>query len=998
MGMARGGFCRLIGSALIVTLASPSAFALDPGRRLTQYVHRIWQVQQGLPQATIYCVRQTHDGYIWLGTQTGPARFDGVRFTSAITNDRDEIQNLWVNDIAEDSGHALWVATEGDGLIRLKDGRAAPIGTDAGLPSKNIRCLLVDRGGDLWAGTDAGVARLHQHQWIIYHKKDGLPTESIRGICQSPDGTIWLGGDSTELAAFDGVAFALHPIASLPADSSVRAVVCPAAGTVWIGTTVGLVRLSGGRERRYTAADGLADDWVTSLATGSDTSLWVGTVNGFSRLHGDEIERFGTRDGLSQSTVYSVFEDREGSLWVATKHGLNQFTNRRTIPFTTSEGLASNDTGPILEDRAGRIWVGTLDAGLSGFDGRRFFAAGKSPWAGAGIRALADDGDDGVWVGTDRGLSHLRGGEIDRSFAISNGLPSDRVQCLLRDSHGTLWVGTAAGPAVLRDGKLFSLVGCPPKPVLAVGEHGGRVLLSVQGTGLYCADNGQIQRLNVSPMPPRDVDCFYEDPDGTLWMGTRGSGMCLLDGGAIRTFSSKQGLYDDDIYGIVADDYGRLWLACSKGTFSLNRADLHKLATGAITTLVSTSISPIDALRTVECQPDVQPVVCRMRDGRAWFSTIHGVLVVDPAHNERNYPPAPVVLDEVIVNGSAHSPAQIGKLPPGQTNIEFRYTALSFRSPTRITFRYRLEGFDKGWIDAGTRREAFYTNLPPGPFVFHVAARNVDGPWNEFPSPLAFEIAPHFYQTAWFAPTCVALAIAGGWWVFRRRVHRVTERMRLILSERSRIARELHDTLIQGFSGVTMQMQALAQRLERAKERSTLEEIIRDAGTCLREARQSVAGLRGPAAPQSGLPAAIAAAARQLIESSSFRLKLDLPATAAGFDAEVQYNLLRIVHEAVANAVKHSGGRTIRVTLRSAADQMQLSISDDGRGFDVEAAPRSGHYGLIGMKERAAQIGADLKLESRPARGTMVRLIMPIGKSRRASAQEPAVAGSAQSA
>ena len=376
--------------------------------------------------------------------------------------------------------------------------------------------------------------------------------------------------------------------------------------------------------------------------------------------------------------------------------------------------------------------------------------------------------------------------------------------------------------------------------------------------------------------------------------------------------------------------------------------------------------------------------MCKTRDGLIWVSTTLGLLAIDPARLVRVLPPAPVVVEEVVVNGETRDPHEIGELPPGSSNVSFGYTALSLLAPMRITFRYKLEGFDNDWIDAGARREAFYTNLAPGNYRFRVVARKSDNSDWDNAEPVSFTIAPHFYQTAWFLPLVgVALGLAS-LGVYRLRVRRIKEQMRAVVAERSRIARELHDTLIQGFSGVTMEMQALVARLSPSDERGTLDEIIHDAASCLRDARRSVAGLRSGPGDRSGLAGAIAQAARQLTETRDVRLKLELNNSPRQLPVEVEYNLLRIAQEAITNAVKHSGARTIDVSLACTPQQILLSVADDGVGFSIADGPgaRPGHYGLIGMKERATQIGADFRIVGDPGAGTTVTVRLPLTRLR----------------
>ena len=518
--------------------------------------------------------------------------------------------------------------------------------------------------------------------------------------------------------------------------------------------------------------------------------------------------------------------------------------------------------------------------------------------------------------------------------------------------------------------------------MVAIGQDGRGRLVFATDRGVYFYTGGRIVELTEDGAPGgaplRGVDCFYLDPDGLLWMGTLGSGLRLFDGSKVTAFHSNDGLFDSEIYGIVRDNQDRLWMACSKGIFSAPRSDFRKFAAGAIKKISSDPYSPTDALRVIESQAGVQPAVSMMRDGHLWFSTIRGLIALDP-NLQRNLPPLPVVIEDVTVNGERRNPASMGTLGPSQKNLEFRYTGLSFVVPSRITFRYILEGYDRNWIEAGARREAFYTNLPPGNFRFRVAACNIDGPCSEAGTSAAFIIAPHYYQRIWFLPLCALSLGLAAWAVYQLRIRGLREQFSLILAERSRIARELHDTLIQGFSGITMEMQALAGRLRSPEERGTLQDIIQDAGNCLRETRRSVAGLRSGSA-QSGLSIAIAQAARQITEAKDIRLKLKLEQPGPeGLPADVEYNLLRIAQEAVSNSVKHSGARNVEVALNYSPELVSLSVKDDGSGFAREGNgnTRLGHYGLIGMKERATQIGAELQLASEPGRGTTISVLLP---------------------
>ncbi len=1005
----RPGLVSVLVILAVAAFCDP-AWALDPHRAITQALLRKWQFPQGLPQATIYAIRQTADGYLWLGTQSGVYRFDGMRFVAAPGGDQFALKTLWIHDLCEDDEHNLWIATNDAGLFRLNDGKGVAFGVAEGLPSMHVRCLLFDRNRKLWVGTDAGLARWDNGKFTVDQAELGLASSAVHALCEARDGTIWIGGEGDRLGAWNGSSFSTRSLASLPRRASVQALLGAQDGSLWVGTTGGLIHLNTDEERRLTRADGLADDVVECLWQSRDGTVWVGTKDGMSRLQGDEIESFRTRDGLSQSTVYALYEDHEGAVWAGTKHGLNQFVDRRTVPLTLSEGLPSNETGPIIQDDAGTVWIGTLGKGLARFDGRRCVPvlSREEGLPSDTIFTLADGGNGDIWIGTGEGLCRMRDGRIEASFTTEQGLPADAITCLCRDRSGRLWVGTRSGLAQL-DGDRFMAVeaeeGAQGLPIIALADCGRQgVLVSAEGGRLFRCRDHRLEPI-ASDAAAHDVAAIFEDREGLVWVGTQGSGLQMRDGEKTYRFTMKDGLYDDDVSGIVGDDEDRLWMACSRGSFFVNRADLLKLRSGEIARVTSTPFSLTDALRTVECQNGVQPVVWKMQDGRIWFSTNHGVVIIDPAHIRRVLPPPNIVVEEAQVNGQDVKPDSIPRLPPGETNLYFRYTALSFAVPTRITFRHKLEGFDKDWVEAGTRREAFYTNVPPGSYHFRVSASNLNGPWTEAARPVAFSLAPHFYQTRWFIPLVIGAVAAAGWVASRLRVLQVQARLNAVLAERSRIARELHDTLIQGFSGVTMQMQALSARLRPSVERGTLEEIIQDAGRCLREARRSVGGLRSTPGEDNGkandLAAAVAQAARQLTETRDIRLTLQLDPGLHKIPVDVEYNLLRIAQEAISNAVRHAGARTIEVAMNSTGTQLCLTVRDDGAGFQVSdhEPAQPGHYGLIGMRERAAQIHAALHLESSPGRGTTVRLELPThgaseyGREKPAESAEERVAG-----
>jgi signal transduction histidine kinase/ligand-binding sensor domain-containing protein len=1001
---------RPIPLALAALLVGLPASALDPNHALTQYVHRVWQNQQGIPFGSIQGLWQTRDGYLWLGTQSGLIRFDGVEFRTGESLYPKLPRNIWVRGSGyEDAQGVQWIPTNDQGVLRVSTTGVTQYDVKQGLPSNLAQCVVGGRDGQMWVCTDQGLARIdvahesgpHGAPVPVEIHKFGPETTggagNVRAACLAPDGSVWSGGDSSKLTRWNGSAFETYKLTSAPADVSVFALQC-SDGAIWAGTSAGLIHLSGNRtERLYTVKDGLVDDQVFALAPGREGTLWIGTRNGFSRFRAGDFNAYRPEDGLSQSTVFAVYEDREGWLWVGTKQGLNQFVDGRALPFTQREGLPSNNAGPLLVDRGGTVWVGSLDKGLARYDGHKFTVLDtRNGLASDSVLALAEDAAGAIWAGTDRGLNRVEDGRVTATFTRAQGLPGNSIRAIHRASDGGLWVGTEAGLASFEQGRFVSMVSSPPGAVRAMGEdsHGNMMVATEHGVFVR---NGQagFREVQQNGFPIRDVDTFYLDSDGLLWMGTLGSGLRVLDkNGKLTAISMADGLFDGEIFGILTDAQDHFWMACSRGLFSVSRPELLRFAAGELHRVSSSPYSPTDGQqRVIEGRSGVQPALWRMKDGIMWFSTTHGLIVLEP-NRQKSVGPLPVVIEDPLVNGKVEKPAEISRDAPGQKNLEIYYSALSFYAANRTTFRYQLEGFDKDWIDAGVRRAAFYTNLPPGTFHFRVTACTVDGLCNETGSSIDFTLASHYYQRPWFWGVVVVALAVMVWLGYQVRIRQLREKYDVILAERSRIARELHDTLIQGFSGITMALQALAGRVKSDEERATLTDIISDAARCLRETRQSVAGLRSGGGSRSSLANALEDAAREIAGAKDVRLRFHLDQQLRVLPAEVQYNLLRIAREAITNAVKHSGARTIEVVLESYPDGLNLRVKDDGTGFTRDSNGASnggpgggaagtlggtlGHYGLIGMKERAAQIGADIDLSSQPGSGTTVTVHLPV--------------------
>ncbi len=979
---AAGQAIKVAGILLCVSLMS---HALDPSKMPTQYAHRIWGQEEGLFQPTIYSILQTRDGFLWLGTQDTLIRFDGMHFREFEHKGVAALHGSLVRSLLEDRSGNLWVGSIGNGITRIAPGGdVMRFGKAQGLPSPNVFCLASDSANQIWACTEKGLVRFGKSGTKIFTTADGLPSNEVHSTCEATDGTRWVAGLDFGLArsTSKGSRFKQYVGPGIEPGTDVFALECAKDGSIWAGGSDGVTHIQDGKARTFTVRDGLPDNAVSSLEEAPDGSVWIGTDDGISRYANGEINVYRIRDGLSHSLVLSLYLDREGSLWAGTKDGLDQFTDPKVTPYTTNQGMSSNEAAAVIEDHSNRLWIGTLDSGLNVFDGHRFKSVTKGDGlADNRVLSLAVDRDGDLWAGTSNGLSRLRAGKVVSTYTQQNGLSGREVRALLVDDEGILWAGTNAGLDRF-DGRKFTRTAqsVPDSTSGVVALMAGRtvrLMASLDTNRLLRLRNGKFE----SHMPvgvARPVDCYFFDHlHNSIWMGSLGSGLLRWRNGQLAHVHVKDGLYDNRIYSILQDADHNFWMASSKGIFRVTDKELEDFVDGKTHSVTSIPFST-GQLR-FECRAGVQPAAVQTHDGRLWFPTTTGLVVVDPNHLNSNQVAPPVRITALVVNGKRHDPTQGIKIGNFERNLEVHYAGLSFISPEKVTFRYKLEGYDKDWTDAGERREAFFTNLPPGAYDFKVMARNADGIWSKQATGINFSIKPRFYERRWFFPfvaLLIGLAIVAG---YRWRLRRIEQEFGLVLAERTRIARELHDTLLQGISGVTMQLQALWMKLSPSKEKQMLGEIIRDAGKCSAEARQSLWGLRTEDQQAVLFSQKLAELSREAVADTELSLTLDLEPVSLESWPEKEFQLLRIAREAISNSVKHAGASILEVSLRLRRGELRLALEDNGSGFATDVEHQQfGHFGLVGMRERAGEIGAVLDVASSPHFGTKISIRLPI--------------------
>jgi ligand-binding sensor domain-containing protein len=972
-------------------------------------------MENGLPQNTVTAVIQTRDGFVWLGTEVGLVRFDGNRFQLF---DRSVYPALPDNDICcllEASDGSGWIGTSG-GLGRLLNGRIRAYSTRDGLPGNGIRGLALANDGQLWVNTDEGIVRLSGDKFLSPDNSAGLnevlaatasgssgfwvetsqADESASGSWKHSTEQAGLAQDVVEFRAAlssGQMAFASkslllvmrgdHVLQRLSAGKDlpgnrIQALVADREGTLWIGTNRGLVRWAAGKLQTLPVTDPLATASVLSLLEDREGNMWVGTeAGGLHILRDQRFRIMGARDGLTSDATTAVVEDKNGTLWVGTQGaGLSALTRSsagqiKATAWTLREGLMSDLILSLAAAPNGDVWVGTPD-GLNRLHGNKvdaFTSADGLP--DDFIRSLLVDSDKSLWIGTRRGLVHWVNSSLEPPGSANaaaqqprmtiltqaNGLGSDTVGAIVRDKNGNLWVATLGGLSRLRDGSVSN----------------------------YTTANGLSGNVVTALLPLGD---------GTLLIGTQDHGWNLWNGKRFVAVSGG-GLDQLTIHAILDDTENHLWFATSNG---IARCDWNGAASANPGVPCShwLTFGTADGLHSRETAANSHPSATRSKDGYLWFATPRGLVEVDPAHFSVNSVEPQVAVERFAVD-DLDQPMLGSNAPPkiaaGHVHFEFDYAGLSYTAPLKVRYRYRLEGFDRDWTDAGTRRTAYYTNIPPGHYTFRVQAANNDGVWSTAGAAISFELKPHFYQTLWFYALLLLAMGASVVLIIQSRLRTARREFRAVLGERSRIAREIHDTLAQGYVGISIQLEMLAELLRKRHVETATEhldktrEYVREG---LADARQSIWALRTQDAEETTLPVKV----RRLAEAAGgdgltaqFSVFGAYRPLAPGTELEI----LRIAQEAIHNVKKHAGAQRLAVQLKYEPAAIELEVSDDGRGgaADQKETPSQGGFGLTGMKERAAAIRGTLVVNSVTGEGTTVRLRAPTPALAREQTGEP---------
>jgi ligand-binding sensor domain-containing protein/two-component sensor histidine kinase len=949
------------------------------------YSRRVWRSADGLPEDFAQSLAQTQDGYLWIGTSGGLARFDGVSFVVFNRENMSAFLDDSVYSLLVTKDGTLWAGTEGGGLVRYKDGRFRAFGASEGLTNGFVRVIYEDRNSRLWVGTDAGLFRMQNESLIRVDGRDGAPEMNVHTICEDSAGRLLVGGWG--LLVLRGQEVNYYTSNESLADNSIRTIRQTADGAIWIGAISGLRRLDLGLTGDpFKAVKILSGVNISALLESRGGALWIGAYGqGLMRYRAGRIVRFSAPSTLPHNNVLALFEDGEDNVWIGAQGGLLRLSPSAAGVITTADGapqsintiyqdprgelfvtalngklfrVARNTLTPVrlpaplgrmsvrnlFRDSRGALWVGTDGQGVARIDvGGVVQYTWKQGLVNDFIRAFCEDREGALWIGTDGGLSrfHKDGRGAFQNFKVKDGLTYDSIRALLLDRAGDLWVATDGGLSRWRAGRFV--------------------------------EDPALERLRG-----QKVWSLREDADGKLWIGTHGAGLFLLKDGALTRFTTKDGLPSNKIHFIVEDAQGSLWMSGPSGVVAVSRREIESLSRLGAGQLAVRVYSTAEGLSTNQMNGGVQPAGALLASGEMWFPSAKGAVHIrqnGPDH--RSAPPA--LIEQVLADDRAVPFSQSLALDPGRGKLEIHYTAIRLRSPDRIRFKFRMEGFDQDWTDAGQRRVAYYTNLPAGKYRFRVVAYEIDDPRSATERVLSIEWRPHFYKTAWFPALCGLAALAAVWVWYRLHVRNLRQRFAAVLDERNRLAREMHDTLIQGCAGVSALLEAASSAREVSPSISDelLDRARNEVRATVDEARLAVWNLRQNAG--EGLAPAISQLTRRLSLETGIPIRFESNGSAPDFGAENERSLLMIVREALQNALRHAAPDHVSVALSSDRRSLRVEIEDDGRGFDPAVINSSNgrHYGLVGMRERAEKLGGQLSLTSSPGKGTRVRLSVP---------------------
>ena len=977
------GFCRRSAALcfILCTLGCsfPSLAEDLPTKPLRYYALSSWRTDQGLPQNFITAITQTSDGFLWVGTMSGLVRFDGVRFVPFLAvGDESNLQDRVTGLVSGDDG-SLWIGTS-TGLTHYEHGRFVAIANQAGSKRFAVDDIVSDDQGGVWIITHSRLFEANNHALTACPLPVDGHTGGLRAIAEANDRTLWVAGTEGAFALRGGKVFRHYGNSEgLPAEN-ISFIDADARGNVYAGDGHRLFHLEG--ERFRIVRDPGRDNFV-SLLTDHTGALWMasGGLHGISRNEQGRIDSFTTEQGLLSNDARVLFEDRSGDIWIGTIAGLQRLHNGRFTTYTVADGLpdGKNQYDAVFEDKEHSIWVGSLEDGVGRVRDGRFerFSVGQGLKRGQ-VRGFADS-DQGIVVAiSDYGLFRRNG----KRFVPIPGIPHGYITSPITDADGALWFGVNGnGVFRLAHGSLSHFTMADGLPATNVSS----LLLDQQGIVLAATNQGVAQLrgnrfVTIADVPT--ISIGRDDQRGGLWFGT-GEGLVFWKSGQMKRITTMQGLPGNLVLAVTTDDADNVWITTANAIAQIDRKQVDAVLTGAKDTLWSKRYTQADGLGSRDVLPIGQVDMVKAHYGRIWLATANGLSVA-----ETKAAPAPlaqVFVESIAIDEVLQQTADRIVVPPGRHRLTVTFTSPDLHSPEQLRFRYRLNGWDKEWLDSASMREISYTGLPPGDYQLGVVAANEDGVWSNAETLVSLHIRPFFYQTKLFLALASLTLLAFVVEITRRRTRHVAEQERMRsqerAAERERIGYRLHDTIIQDLVGAALQLELIGMQIPEGSEKTA--HLVAELTARMREivgkSRNMVSSLHSIATPQYDLLEVLREAADEFRLGELPVLKFETKGNQV-IEPLIQDEVYRICREALANAFRHSNATRIDVCAAYSDQAIEISIDDDGSGMDAETLRlgRSGHFGLTGMQAHAQRIGATVVVESELNRGTRVRLKVPI--------------------
>ena len=953
---------------------------------MSQYLREEWGSEKGFPGGAVNAIAQTPDGYLWIGTQRGLVRFGGRNFQLIQETNTNSSPIGSVLGLLVDEEGSLWVRLGGPGLLRYHDGKFEDLTNRFDVPEDAVTQMSRAADGHaMFVTIQNGTVVYDRGKFVRVAAPPDLSNFLVTSIAIGLDGEYWLG--TRELGLFEIRGGKISARRDILIERKINALLLANARQLWIGTDTGLLLWDGTKVIQIGTNSSLGGRQILSLSKDAGGSIWVGTDHGLYRL--DPKSNFApkTENTAGDLPVTAILTDREGNIWIGTQQGLQRLRDSIFTTYGVSDGLPAENIGAVHADADGRIWFAPIQGGLYWLKNRTI---GRISDAGIDkdiVYSIAGSEGD-LWIARQSGgLTHLRntaGKWQEITYTKQDGLAQNSVYTVRVGRDGAVWAGTlSAGLTRIKNGRIETLTmdkGLVSNTIASILEARDGTMWFATPRGLSSfAKNHWISYSSKDGLPSDDVDCLFEDSDGTLWIGTA-KGLAALRSGKIIVPVRERGALSEPIYGIQEGQNGFLWISTSNHVMTIpkerplqpdfNTADIREFGT-------ADGVRSTDGVKRDEA-------VASDNEGNIWFSSNHGLSAVDVQRVRSGSPPSIVHFEGLSVDGNPLNVQNPGHLPSNPQRVTINYNGVSLSAPERVQFKYRLDGFDTAWSNPVTTRETTYTNLNPGSYVFHVIASNSDGLWNSAELTLPFTIEPVFWRTWWFGLVLLLFLGLAVLALIRLRVLALTRQLNVRfeerLAERTRIAQELHDTLLQGLLSASMQLSVANDQLDQSSPAKPLvSRVLQLMTRVVDEGRNAVRGLRSSSRSFETLEQAFSTIPQEMGVEEQVSLRVIVEGTQHRLRPSIRDEIYLVGREGIVNALRHSRAKEILIQIEYAPTRLRVNVSDDGSGIDPQTLKegRDGHWGLSGMRERAERIGAKLRLLSRVSSGTEVELLVP---------------------